>query len=285
MLCERRLEVESEIVSVSNALAVQWADADSFNAAVAKLSPVERAQARTQRVVGMQQLTDMAWVDVMEQVWHLRNDVVMQGGETRYAWQMIAPDQNWTQYAMDSLGLCRSDTSLVPNVWDTFVVSLGYTRLDLLRAGVARLKHSVGYVRGIWDGSNERNYELEQAVFGALPDVNAYEVLADPEIESVVLEYVPEPESVVVVDGMIAEARNARRGGAVTISIAIDHEAGNGEDELPVVAWRDGLAFDVGTVRFNRRPPEGMPWEWADVSWRELVNAVLNRLSGRIRFD
>jgi hypothetical protein len=256
---------------------------DDFEVRLGGMDSLAKAQARVERVVAMQQVSDMAWIDVMEHVWHLKNDVVFHEGETRYAWQLIDPDVNWTQFAMDRLGLCRSDTSLVPNVWDTFVVILGYSRGDLLRAGVGRLKHSVGYVRARWEECSIRDYGLEQAIFGVLPEMNQYSDGDPDETEAVDVEPEPEPESVAIVDMMIAQARENQRGEGVAISVQVDRDVSNG-DGLLIVAWRDGLAFDIGEIIVNWKPKEGTPWSWDDVSWRELVNAVVDRIDGRIKF-
>jgi len=255
---------------VESALIISDLPIVEFSDRLKSLTLPDRSQLRIERVQKLNQLQDAAWIDIMEQVWHLRNDFEIVDGSPVYAWQQICPGYNWTQFGMDVLGLCRSDTSLLPAIWDVFVVTFGYSREDLLRAGVARLKHSVGLIRQKWENEMKRVEVLESAVFGELPDGNWEEEAQEVNP--------PEPETVAVVDNLVAQLREEEKGG-VSISIAIDHDAST-NGGLKIIAWNDGLAYEVGEFV----PNYDQQWDRNDISWQQIVDAAIDRISGRVKF-
>jgi len=243
-----------------------------FEKRLATKTPHERAHLRVERVKQLVRLQDSAWLEIAHQTYLLATSPAQDGPDVKFLWQLFSSDPKWTfaQFCHDQLGLSGPDASQFVGIWSTFVIDLGYSPDDLMKAGVAKLKLTLGTVRR-QEKQGKRDEELEGMIFGVDENDNPVEPASYREV----LEHV-----------MGARADDALDAGKIRFTLAIDGDGKKVNDdvagarvEYDVVLWRDDIpyraaklfAFDVSGSDFG-------------LEAAELAKLIVARMQGTVEF-
>jgi hypothetical protein len=92
---------------------------------------------------------------------------VLSTGAKKYTQMQLDQDHEkistWEDFCLAHLGMSNKTASSYKRVWETYVVKMNYTYLDLRRAKVGRLRVALSTLDKLWPGRHEG---LELAVFG-----------------------------------------------------------------------------------------------------------------------